>query len=147
VCQEGNVAVNNVNVIKGGLVAGLVANVMDFVAFGVLLKDSMKTEMDALNPALSAKMMATNSMVTGIVCDFVLGIMMVWTYAAIRGAYGPGPKTAVRAGLIFWVTFGIAYLGQTVGGMWSMDFFWKASAIGLINTLVSVNAGAAIYKE
>jgi hypothetical protein len=33
---------------------------------------------------------------------FVLGILAVWTYAAIRPRFNAGPKTALCAGLAVW---------------------------------------------
>ena len=35
--------------------------------------------------------------------SFALGVLAVWTYAAIRPRFGAGPKTAVCAGFAVWV--------------------------------------------
>lgn len=35
---------------------------------------------------------------------FLMGIWIMWLYAAIRPRYGPGPKTAAIAGLATWVS-------------------------------------------
>lgn len=140
-------AVNTGNVIKGGLVAGVVNGALGYLVFGVLMKDSMKAQFDALNPTLSDKMNATPAIVGQIALGFVTSILMVWTYAAIRATYGPGPGTASRVGLLFWTALATVYLGDTLGGMYSMHFFLAACGVTLITTLITVNAGCAVYKE
>ena len=39
------------------------------------------------------------------VYGFLLGIVAVWLYAAIRPRFGPGPKTAAMAGLAVWFIY------------------------------------------
>ena len=140
-------AVNTGKVVVGGLVAGVVANVCDMGAFGFLLKDRMTAEMNALNPSLAAKMQASTAMIAGIGGDFVLGLLLVWTYAAIRATYGPGPKTALRVALLFWGIVGVVYVGMTASGMYSWSFFFTASPVALVNVCLASLAGAALYKE
>ena len=33
----------------------------------------------------------------------VMGIGLIWLYAAIRPRYGPGPRTAAIAGFVMWL--------------------------------------------
>src|SRR5688500_19871690 len=90
--------INMQKVIVGGLVAGVVLNVIDTVLFGVVLKDDMAAAMTALNkPAMS------NAQIPWFVfLDFVAGVFLVWLYAAIRPRFGAGPGTAVKAGIAGW---------------------------------------------
>src|SRR5437667_4515115 len=37
-----------------------------------------------------------------VIGGFVLGVLLVWLYAAIRPRFGPGPKTSLIAGLVLW---------------------------------------------
>jgi len=112
-----------------------------------VLATQMKTEMDKLNPSLMTNMEGSNTMITWIVLDFVLGILLVWTYAAIRPRFGAGPKTAVYAGLLFWLIGGVLWASLTAMGMWSWSFFALAACGYLVNMLVSSVAGAAVYTE
>ena len=41
--------------------------------------------------------------------NLVTGIWTMWLYAAIRPRYGPGPKTAVLAGLALWIIVAMAH--------------------------------------
>lgn len=90
-------------VIIGGLVAGVVLNVVDFVVFGVVLKDQMAAAMQALGkPPMS------NAQIPWFVfVDFVAGVFLVWLYAAIRPRFGAGPGTAVKAGIAGWFAAGL----------------------------------------
>ena len=61
-----------------------------------------------------------------ILLDFVYGIALVQLYAAIRPRFGPGPGTAVKAGIFVWVLITI---------------------VGLIEFPLAAVAGAKFYKE
>jgi hypothetical protein len=90
--------INLQKVVIGGLIAGVVLNVIDFVMFGMLLRAQMAAAMQALGrPPM------TNAQVPWFVfLDFVSGISMVWLYAAMRPRYGAGPSTAAKAGVAGW---------------------------------------------
>jgi hypothetical protein len=90
--------INMMKVLVGGLIAGVVLNIIDSVLFGVVLKDQMAAAMASINrPPM------TNAQIPWFVfLDFVGGIYLVWLYAAIRPRYGAGPATAAKAGLAGW---------------------------------------------
>ena len=79
---------------------------------------------------------------------FGLGILLVWLYAAIRPRFGPGPGTAVCAGLIVW---GLAYLWGAIGNGVMGIFSWTTVIVGLVwglvELIVASIAGAYFYKE
>ena len=56
-----------------------------------------KAETDALNPDARRRGQASCTRV--VIVDFILGILTVWVYAAIRPRFGPGPRTALTAAL------------------------------------------------
>ncbi len=140
-------AVNTGKVIVGGVAAGVVASACDFVVFNVILKDRAAAEMNALNPALAAKAAATPGMVGAIALDFVIGLTLAWVYASIRATYGPGPKTAMRAGLMMWILFSAIYGSLTAMGMYSWSFYEMAEPITLVTTMLAALTAGAVYKE
>src|SRR5207245_9650677 len=86
--------INWSRVILGGLLAGLVLNVVDYIYYGVVMKQDMAAAMQALG-----KQPIPDSIIwVFVVWDFVMGIGLVWLYAAIRPRFGAGVKTAVIAG-------------------------------------------------
>jgi hypothetical protein len=112
-----------------------------------IVGDRMKAETDAFKPGLSDQMMSGNTIVTYIIMDFVLGIALVWTYAAIRPRFGPGIKTASYAALLFWILAGIFLSGYMHMGMMSSGLWWTFALLGLVNFLLSAWAGAKFYTE
>src|ERR1044072_4039532 len=82
-------------VVVGGLLAGVVLNIVDFVYFGVVMKQDIAAAMQALGKQPGAM----DSLVPLFVAlDFVYGIGLLWVYAAIRPRFGAGAKTAGIAG-------------------------------------------------
>ena len=140
-------AINTTKVLIGGFAAGVVMNVIDFVSYSYILGARMKAESDAFKPGMSDQMASSSMMVTNIVMDLVLGILLVWTYAAIRPRFGPGFRTAVYAALLFWVLAGIFLSGYMHMGMMSAGLWWSFAIIGLVNFLVSAWVGARLYSE
>jgi hypothetical protein len=139
--------INTKKVLLGGIVAGVVMNAIDFVTNTYILGERMKAETEAFKPGLSDQMMSGNTIVMYIIMDFILGIALVWTYAAIRPRFGPGIKTATYAALLFWILAGIFLSGYMNMGMMSSGLWWTFAFIGLVNFLASAWAGAKFYTE
>jgi len=140
-------AINTGKVLVGGVVAGVVMNVIDFIVNMFIVGDRMKAETDAFKPGLSDQMMSTNTMISYIVMDFVLGFALIWTYAAIRPRFGPGIKTASYAAILFWILAGIFLSGYLHMGMMSTGLWFTFALLGLVNFLLSAWAGAKFYTE
>jgi len=140
-------AMNTGKVLIGGVVAGVVMNVIDFIVNMFIVGDRMKAETEAFKPGLSDQMMSSSTMVSYIVMDFVLGLALIWTYAAIRPRFGPGIKTASYAAILFWILAGIFLSGYLHMGMMSSGLWFTFAALGLVNFLLSAWAGAKFYTE
>lgn len=136
--------INVGRVILGGLLAGLVINIGEFVLNGVILKKDFDAAMQKLNlPPVDDKAVAIF-----VVGGFLLGIFTVWIYAAIRPRYGAGAKTAVCAGLFAWL---LAYFYQALG-MWPLGIIEHrllliGTAWGLVEVPLAAVVGAWLYKE
>ena len=137
-------SINMGRVVVGGLVAGLLINVSEFVLNAVVLVNDMKAAMAALNrPPID------NSMIVWFVLlAFGIGIMSVWVYAAVRPRFGPGVRTAICASLVVW---GLAYLYPNLStiilGLFPTRLMIIATVWGLVEVLVAGVAGAWIYTE
>jgi hypothetical protein len=139
-------AINTSKVIVGGIIGGIVANVIDFISSTYILGGMQTAAMTKLNPALAVKPSGTQ--IAGfLILDFVWIIATVWVYAAIRPRFGPGPKTAAYAGIASWV-IGSSVAGFfCVLGLFGSDLFVAASVVALINAIVSTMVGARFYTE
>jgi hypothetical protein len=140
-------AINTQKVLIGGLVAGVVMNAIDWVVNMFILGARMKAESDAFKPGMADQMMSGSTMASYIVMDFILGIALVWTYAAIRPRFGPGIKTASYAAILFWILAGIFLSGYLHMGMMSAGLWMAFALFGLVNFLLSAWAGAKFYTE
>jgi hypothetical protein len=139
-------SINLGRVVAGGLVAGVVANAIDFVTNTYVLA----ADMAAWAPTRNLDPAAMNSgpvAATWMVVDFIFGLLLVFTYAAVRPRLGAGPKTAILAGLTLWFAVAIILFGFTQMGVFPMALFVKGSICALINNLAASVAGAAVYKE
>ena len=139
-------SINTGKVVTGGLVAGVVANVIDFVTNNYVLAADWQAwaSQHGVDPAT-----LTSGSVAGtfIVIDFIFGLLMVWTYAAMRPRFGPGPGTAVMAGLVLYVAVTVVLFGFVQLGMMPMGLFVKGSCGALVSTLAGAITVAALYKE
>jgi len=137
-------AINPVGVIKGGLVAGLIINVCEFLLNVPVAGARMDQEIAARN----LPPMAPSTIGLFVVMCFGLGLLLVWLYAAIRSRFGPGLGTAMRAGLIVWT---LAYLWPSITnaalGMFSIGLTVLAVLWGLGEVLIASIAGAYVYQE
>ncbi len=140
-------AINTGRVIGGGLLAGAIMNFVDFLVNGVWLATRWTDEATALNARLVDPAVSSTSMIGWVVTDFLLGILIVWTYAAMRPRFGPGASTAVKAALLIWGVSHIAYFSFVFLNMYSLNLIAMVSAGGLLAALAGGYAGCSIYKE
>jgi hypothetical protein len=131
-------------IILGGLVAGLVLNVGEF-AIEPLLGQHMETFFSRLGlpaPGESAMLAIAGG-------AFLLGIITVWLYAAIRPRYGPGAQTAICAGITVWLLSCLLpnvalYAFGVIGGA---TLFWIWTLWPLAESVIAALIGARIYRE
>ncbi len=143
------VNINRQKVLVGGLAAGLVLNIIDFLANGVLFADRMRADANAFKEGLGDQMaaMGGGQIATYVFFDFIIGILLVWTYAAIRPRFGPGPRTAAYVALVFFVMGMIVSYGYKEAGMMSPGLWWSYTLLWLVNLLAATMVGAALYRE
>ena len=137
-------SINLRGVVVGGLVAGLVINVSEYILNEPVLGADMAAAMTAHNlPPIGGSAIAVF-----VALGFVLGLALVWLYAAIRPRFGPGPKTAAIAGASVWL---LAYFWGGVGyyvlGLFSERLVIIGLAWGLVELVVAGIAGGRLYSE
>lgn len=130
-------------VIVGGLVAGLVLNVVDYLVYGVWLAKDFNDALQALGKAPADALIPLF-----VVLDFLYGIVLIYIYAAIRPRYGPGPRTAAWAGLIVWVLVDLLHaLGEAPMGLFPARLYELGTAVRLILVPIAAVVGARFYSE
>jgi hypothetical protein len=139
-------AINIGRVVAGGLLAGVVANAVDFVTNNYVLGADWQA-WAAQHNIDQATLMSGSVIATWTAVDFVIGILAVWTYAAMRPRFGAGVHTAFLAGLVIYLVPTVVLFGFTQMGMMSMDMFVKGSLGSIVSVFGAAIAGAAVYKE
>jgi hypothetical protein len=135
---------NTGRILLGGLVAGVVANAIDYVSNEYVLAEGNNELMQRLGLNVDT---VNASMSTWIAVDFVLGLLLVFTYAAMRPRFGPGPKTAIVSSITIWIGIAAVVAGFTAMGIFTQPMFMKSAALSLVALVAAGLAGAAIYRE
>ena len=136
--------INLTRVLLGGLVAGFALSVLDFILNQFLLAEQWGEFIaEAGTDAPTTVQMASFSVVV-----FLYGIALVWVYAAIRPRFGPGPMTAITAGLAVWF---VAWLlvGATLitGGVYPPGLMIPTIVWGFFQLPIAAVMGAWCYRE
>lgn len=132
-------------VLLGGVVAGFIIDIVQWVLNGVVLGPEWRQTMQGLGKSVEETPARS---LFYIVLGFVYGLMAVGAYAAIRPRFGAGPTTALYAGLWVWM---LGYCLPTVTWM-PMHLFPAhlvaiVMVVGLVEVLVATEAGAWMYQE
>lgn len=137
--------INMSRVLLGGLLAGVVFNLLE-AGFGLAVTGK---QFDAALAALGRPMVPTTAnTVLYLVLGFVTGIALVWLYAGLRPRFGPGPKTAVLAGLAAWVFMGLVHgVAWQPIGLFPTKLNLLITVQWLIELPLAAMAGGWVYRE
>lgn len=134
-------------VLTAGLAGGLVLNIIDFVSNMFILGNRTQNDLLAVNPILWDALNRPSLIAVFVAIDFVLGILLVWLYAAIRPRFGPGPATAIRAGLFAWLLSTLMWSFFYLMGVYSGATFALSGVVALANMLAAAWVGGRLYGE
>jgi len=136
--------INLRRVLLGGLLAGLVSNVSGIALAHFVLREDLA----AMMRAAGISSFPASAGVQHVLTRFLIGIAVVWLYAAMRPRFGPGPWTAALAGLIGWF-FGqpLTALALSSWGVIPTKVLVAAPLWGLFEMVAVALAGAWVYKE
>jgi hypothetical protein len=130
-------------VFLGGLLAGVVINIFEYVLNTYVLASEMEAAMKTLGVT-----MPSGAIPIFLLLGFVTGITAIWVYAAARPRYGAGAKTAAITGVGIWVLgYAIPNAYLAVAGLFRVRLLCIATLVGLVEIVVASIAGAAVYKE
>jgi len=138
--------INYGRVILGGIVAGIVADIIDWLVDGLWLAPRWADGMKTLGHTAA---FTTGQIVLFDLIGIAGGILAIWIYAAIRPRFGPGVRTAICAGLVTWA---LSVLLPNAAFMHVMHLFGAHLTLyttlgGIVEIVVGTIAGAALYKE
>ena len=137
--------INVGGVLKGGVAAAAIMNVSEFILNVPVAGQQMAAELAARNlPAADSGVQI--AVFVGLTA--MLGFLTVWIYAAIRPRLGPGPMTAIAAGVMVWAC-SYLYSSITTGavGLHSMGLVVLIIVWSLIEMIVAAAVGGYLYNE
>ena len=136
--------INLSRVILGGLLAGVVINIVEGVVNGGLLATDWADTMSTLHQ----HSVSTRQIIAFNVWGFAIGILTVWLYAAMRPRYGAGLRTAALAGVFMWTLgFALANFAPVILHLFPLSLVATSLAVELPEMILAAIAGAWIYKE
>jgi hypothetical protein len=136
--------INWARVSLGAVVCFVVSFILQ-ILWGLVME---KRIMAAIPEELRQMMMSPAAMAVFVAFSLMVSFVAIWIYAAIRPRYGPGPRTAVVAGVMVWALTGVS---ATVTH-WSLrimpsDLLAICLVWALVATVVATMAGAWAYRE
>ena len=132
--------------IAGSLVAALILFVTDGFIHEKIVRDDWMTVYDGLRATLPQPH-GTN-MAYFALFELGRGFIAMMFYATMRAYFGPGPKTAVLAGIIAWIAFSLTGPAQFIPlGFYSTALWLKVGAMHLVTSIIATIAGAVLYKD
>ncbi|MGO9058959.1 MAG: hypothetical protein ACLQU2_16435 [Candidatus Binataceae bacterium] len=139
--------INVGRVIICGVIAGVICFLGDGVVHGALLKERWGAIMVALGRSGSGDVGSQNFGIF-LIYDLLKGLVALWTYAALRPASGPGPKTALLAAILVW----LLVIPVPLIGLLPMKFFGPEFAVlwslyGFVPIVVGTLIGAWFYRD
>ena len=135
--------INIARVILGGLLAGLVMNVGEYI----LNIYVMAEQSSSILARLGLPPIGTNQIIVFFGLGFVIGIVLIWLYAGIRPRFGAGIKTAIIAGVTVWLLGLPSAVGDVIVGIVPANVLLLGAAWGLVETSIAAAAGAWLYQE
>ena len=136
--------INLGRVVLGGLLAGLIINIGEFLLNEIVLKAQWEEAMRALNLAPAGG----SAIAVFVIGGFVSGLLMIWLYAAVRPRIGAGPTTAVMVGLIVWVLGCLlALMPPLLTGVLPARVVWTVILWDVVELPLAAVIGAWPYKE
>ena len=137
--------INLGRVLLGGIVAGIVADIIDYPIDGMWLAPRWSATLIHLGVATEFSM---NQVLAFDLIGIVGAVVTIWIYAAIRPRFGAGVRTAIHAGIVVWF---LAALLPNVS-LYAMHIFPRGLAlyttlVELVEIVIGTVAGAALYKE
>jgi hypothetical protein len=135
--------INLARVFLGGLLAGLIINIFEYVLNGVVFA----SQWDAFMKALGREM-RPGAIPLFVISAFVAGIGVVWLYAVARPRLGAGPKTAALTGAAYWFfAYAIPDANSIVANVVPGRVTLTINLILLVGVIIASVCGAWVYKE
>jgi len=132
-------------IVAGAVAAGALIDVVEGGLSGGLFGAQFQSELGARGLDLRV---GPAGAVFFVAWGFVVGLVSVWLYAAVRPRLGPGPRTAVAVAIAVWLVSGVLpHLRDATLGFLSLNLSGKFILLQLAWQIAATLLGAFIYRE
>jgi len=140
--------INIWRVVIGGIVAGIVFMVLEFIVEGLFLGRIWEIrEHDLFQERFGSINTGGWYQVVNIVTLFLLFILIMWVYAALRARFGEGVKTAIITTALFYLFLVLFMVNFVILGIFPLKIMLFSLGVNLIELPFAVLAGASVYQE
>jgi len=139
--------INSRKVMLGGFIAGVVLSIIDVAMYGAILKAPMALAWKTAGRPTMTDAQRNLEVPLSIFLDLVVGVFLVWVYAAIRPRFGAGVGTALKAGLASWLLASLVSAAFSVQGVMPVGVMVITMLVLLVEYPIAVVIGAKIYSD
>lgn len=137
--------INFGRVLLGGIIAGLVIDVLSWVVDGVMLG----SQWTAGNAKLGIGPFSGGQTLWFCVLGLIAGLIIIWFYAACRPRLGSHHRTALNVSLMAWI---LGYVLPNaafmyVSGLYPHNLMVFSTLGNLVEVVLGTYIGASVYKE
>lgn len=130
--------------LAGGVAAGVVIWLIEGGA-SVLYMDDMETALQAHGLAME---MTLGVWAITVLVSLLVGLTLVFFYAAARPRFGAGPRTAIMVAVALWIGgYLVSLLGYQMLDLFPAGMLAMWAVVGLVELLVAGLVGGWLYRE
>jgi hypothetical protein len=82
-----------------------------------------------------------------VILDFIIGLLLAYTYAAMRPRFGAGAKTSIITALVYWIFGSIVSVNFLMLGMMSRGLWLGFGLVYLVCLIIASLVAGALYSE
>jgi len=132
-------------ILFGGLLAGMVVNGGEYLLHRIVLQKDWSDLMQEFKVPPAPH---TGEFAVLTVAGFLMGVVTVWLYAAIRPRLGAGPGTALFAGIAIWIpSYLLGLLAPLMLGLLPANIAFLSMVGGLVELLLGALLGGLLYAD
>jgi len=130
--------------LAGGVVAGVVIFILEVLAMPLYM-DVMQSRLTELGLSMQ---LDAGAYALGAVTTLLVGVVLIFFYAASRTRFGAGVRTALIVSVVFYAgAFLPLMINYRMIGLYSDHLLALWCVQGLIETVIAGVAGAWVYRE
>lgn len=130
--------------LAGGIAAGVVVWLLEGAA-SMLYMDDMEAALAAHNLSIE---LSAGIVVLTIIISLIVGLTLVFFYAAARPRFGAGPKTAIIVAVALFIgSYLLSLIGYYMLGLYPVGMLTMWALVGLVELIIASLVGGWIYKE